>query len=98
MLLQNVFATLINGEASYSIVSISTDSKVKGQWVTGLPLVGQQQLVLVNYTMFRGNGTVQDLYWQAGELKAQEQTPVLSIYAQQEVPNDFLKSLKIYSF
>ncbi|MGY4794302.1 RNA polymerase II [Lysinibacillus fusiformis] len=94
MLLQNVFATLINGEASYSIVSISTDSKVKGQWVTGLPLVGQQQLVLVNYTMFRGNGTVQDLYWQAGELKAQEQTPVLSIYAQQEVPNDFLKSLE----
>ncbi len=98
MLLQNVFATLMNGEASYSIVSISTDSKVNGQWITGLPLVGQQQLVLVNYTMFRGNGTVKDLYWQAGKLKVQEQSPVLSIYAQQAIPNGFLKSLENLQF
>jgi hypothetical protein len=98
MLLQNVFATLINGEASYSIVHISTDSKVNGQWITGLPLVGQQQLSLVNYTMFKGNGTVQDLYWQAGKLKVQEQTPILSIYAQQSIPNDFLKSLESLQF
>lgn len=98
MLLQDVFATLINGEASYSIVHISTDSKINGQWITGLPLVGQQQLSLVNYTMFRGNGTVHDLYWQAGKLKVQEQTPVLSIYAQQAVPNDFLKSLENLQF
>ncbi|MFU8646348.1 RNA polymerase II [Lysinibacillus sp. RSDA_15] len=98
MLLQDVFATLINGEASYSIVHISTDSKINGQWITGLPLVGQQQLSLVNYTMFRGNGTVHDLYWQAGKLKVQEQTPVLSIYAQQAVPNDFLKSLESLQF
>ncbi|XRD25828.1 RNA polymerase II [Lysinibacillus fusiformis] len=98
MLLQDVFATLINGEASYSIVHISTDSKINGQWITGLPLVGQQQLSLVNYTMFRGNGTVHDLYWQAGKLKVQEQTPVLSIYAQQAIPNDFLKSLENLQF
>lgn len=98
MLLQNVFATLMNGEASYSIVSISTDSKVNGQWITGLPLVGQQQLVLVNYTMFRGNGTVKDLYWQAGKLKVQEQSPVLSIYAQQAIPHGFLKSLENLQF
>ncbi|WP_312506814.1 RNA polymerase II [Lysinibacillus sp.] len=98
MLLQNVFATLMNGEASYSIVSISTDSKVNGQWITGLPLVGQQQLVHVNYTMFRGDGTVQDLYWQAGKLKVQEQSPVLSIYAQQAIPNDFLKSFENLQF
>ncbi|UZN00321.1 hypothetical protein OL548_11630 [Lysinibacillus sp. MHQ-1] len=63
-----------------------------------MPLVGQQQLSLVNYTMFRGNGTVHDLYWQAGKLKVQEQTPVLSIYAQQAVPNDFLKSLESLQF
>lgn len=98
MLLQNIFATLTNGEASYSIVHISTDSKVQGQWVTGLPLVGQQQLSLVNYTMFSGYGAVHDIYWQAGGLALQEQTSVLSIYAQQAIPNDFLQALKNIQF
>ncbi|WP_341301831.1 RNA polymerase II [Lysinibacillus sp. FSL H8-0500] len=98
MLLQNIFATLINGEASYSIVHISTDSKVEGQWVTGLPLVGQQKLALVNYVMFSGYGTVHDVYWQAGGLTPQEKTPVISIYAQQAVSQDFLKALENIQF
>jgi len=98
MLLQNIFATLTNGEVSYSVVHISTDSKTVGQWITGLPLVGQQQLSLVNYTMFSGNGAAKDLYWQAGQIKAQEQTPVLTIYAQQPIAKDFLKSLENLKF
>ncbi|MGN4126335.1 RNA polymerase II [Lysinibacillus sphaericus] len=98
MLLQNVLATLTNGDASYTVMHISTDSKTVGQWITGLPLVGQQQLSLVNYTMFSGNGTVRDIYWQAGNLKVQEQTPVLSIYAQQAISKDFLKSLETLKF
>ncbi|MFJ7667904.1 RNA polymerase II [Lysinibacillus sp. NPDC097195] len=98
MLLQNIFATLTNGEVSYSVIHISTDSKIAGQWITGLPLVGQQQLSLVNYTMFSGNGAAKDLYWQAGQIKAQEQTPVLTIYAQQPIAKDFLKSLENLKF
>ncbi|MGE7090025.1 RNA polymerase II [Lysinibacillus sp. NPDC048646] len=98
MLIQNVFATLTNGEASYTVMHISTDSKTVGQWITGLPLVGQQQLSLVNYTMFSGNGAVRDIYWQAGNLKVQKQTPVLSIYAQQAISKDFLKSLETLKF
>lgn len=98
MLIQDVFATLINGESSYSVVHISTDSKTIGQWVTGLPLIGQQQLSLVNYTMFSGSGSVNDLYWQAGDLQVQKQTPVLSIYAKQAVSNEFLKALESIQF
>lgn len=98
MLIQNAFATLINGETSYSVVHISTDVKTEGQWVTGLPLIGQQQLSLVNYTMFSGNGAVHDLYWQAGNLQVQQQTPVLSIYAKQAVSKDFLKALESIQF
>lgn len=98
MLIQNAFATLTNGEASYSVVHISTDSKIVGQWITGLPLVGQQKLSLVNYTMFSGDGTVRDIYWQKGNLKAQEQTPVLSIYARGAISKDLLKSLENIKF
>lgn len=98
MLIQDVFATLINGETSYSVVHITTDSKTVGQWVTGLPLNGQQQLSLVNYTRFSGSGAVRDLYWQAGNLQVQKQTPVLSIYAKQAIPNEFLKALESIKF
>ncbi|MFJ7738444.1 RNA polymerase II [Lysinibacillus sp. NPDC097287] len=98
MLIQDVFATLINGETSYSVVHISTEGNMEGQWVTGLPLIGQQQLSLVNYTMFSGNGAVHDLYWQTGNLKVQKQTPVLSIYAKQAVSNEFLKALESIQF
>lgn len=98
MLIQNVLATLLNGEATYSIVHISTDSKIAGQWITGLPLIGQQQLALVNYTMFSGNGTIRDIYWQTANLKVQEQSPVLSIYAPGAIAKDFLKSLENLQF
>jgi len=98
MLIQDVLATLLNGEATYSIVHISTDSKIAGQWITGLPLIGQQQLALVNYTMFSGNGTIRDIYWQSANLKVQEQSPVLSIYAPGAIAKDFLKSLENLQF
>ena len=98
MLIQNVLATLLNGEATYSIVHISTDSKFAGQWITGLPLIGQQQLALVNYTMFSGNGTIRDIYWQSANLKVQEQSSVLSIYAPGAISKDFLKSLENLQF
>ncbi|AVK83040.1 RNA polymerase II [Lysinibacillus sp. B2A1] len=98
ILIQNVLATLLNGEATYSIVHISTDSKIAGQWITGLPLIGQQQLALVNYTMFSGNGTIRDIYWQSANLKVQEQSSVLSIYAPGAISKDFLKSLENLQF
>lgn len=96
--LQEVFATLQNGEASYSVVHISTDSKLQGQWVTGLPLIGQQQLSLVNYTMFSGSGAVHDLYWQVGNLQVQKQTPIVSIYAKQAISNEIVKALENIQF
>lgn len=98
ILIQNVLATLLNGEATYSIVHISTDSKIAGQWITGLPLIGQQQLALVNYTMFSGNGTIRDIYWQSANLKVQEQSSVLSIYAPGAISKDFLKSFENLQF
>ena len=48
--------------------------------------------------MFSGYGTVRDIYWQTGNLKVQEQTPVLSIYAPGAISKDFLKSLENFKF
>lgn len=63
-LMKDVFVQLENGQANFSTVHITTNPAVKGSWVTGLPLIGYQQLSLVNYSMFSGKGNIEDLYWQ----------------------------------
>ncbi|MFF5993201.1 RNA polymerase II [Lysinibacillus sp. KU-BSD001] len=82
---KNVYASLKNGDVKFSTVHISTESSVAGQWVTGLPLIGQQSLALVNYSMFSGNGQVYDLYWQQTGLALQKKTDALSIYANTDI-------------
>ena len=63
-LLKDIFVQLEDGAVKFSTVHITTSLKIDGSWVTGLPLIGYQQLSLVNYAMFTGEGTVKDLYWQ----------------------------------
>ncbi|WP_431029375.1 RNA polymerase II [Lysinibacillus sp. LZ02] len=83
--IKNVYVSLKNGDVKFSTVHISTESSVAGQWVTGLPLIGQQSLALVNYSMFSGNGQVHDLYWQQTGLALQKKTDALSIYANTDI-------------
>lgn len=97
-LIQNVFAQLNNGEVSYTTVHISTDSAIAGQWVTGLPLVGQQSLSLVNYAMFSGEGQVNDLYWQKGNLAMQFENDIVSIYAPTALSAELQKGIEEIRF
>lgn len=80
-MLENVFATLNLGDTSYTTVHITTDPNVTGTWVTGLPIIGQQQLSLVNYTMFAGEGGVEDIYWMKQGAAYTKKTDEYSIYA-----------------
>lgn len=97
-LMKNVFVTLNNGDVQFSTVHITTDSEIKGQWATGLPLVGQQQLKLVNYTMFSGMGKVKDLFYQAEPFAIQKQTDVVSIYSKTPLKTAFYDKLANVKF
>ncbi|MEO4053639.1 RNA polymerase II [Solibacillus sp. CAU 1738] len=97
-LMQDVFVSLNKGDVKFSTVHISTDSSIDGQWVTGLPLIGQQSLPLVNYSMFSGTGEVKDLYWQAGDLALQQATDVISIYGKQPTSKAFNEKLATVNF
>jgi hypothetical protein len=92
-LMKDIFATLKNGDVQFSTVHISTEPNIVGQWVTGLPLIGEQNLALVNYTMFSGKGPVQDLFWQTDGLDLHKSTDVLSIYSQKPLSADFYEKL-----
>ncbi|MGM9944096.1 MAG: RNA polymerase II [Lysinibacillus sp.] len=92
-LMNNIYVSLKNGNVKFSTVHISTDSSVAGQWVTGLPLIGQQSLALVNYSMFSGTGQVRDLYWQESGLALQKETDTLSIYANTNVSTELSQTV-----
>jgi len=92
-LMNNIYVSLKNGRVKFSTVHISTDSSVAGQWVTGLPLIGQQSLALVNYSMFSGTGQVRDLYWQESGLSLQKKMDTLSIYANTNVSKELSQTV-----
>lgn len=97
-LMKNVFATLKGGDVRFSTVHITTDRTIQGQWVTGLPLIGQQQLDLVNYTMFSGTGKVKDLFWQTGPFTLQKQEDTLAVYSETPLKNAFYEKLAQVKF
>lgn len=92
-LLKDIFATLENGNVSHSTVHITTDNTILGQWVTGLPLVGQQSLTLVNYAMFSGKGPVTELFWENNQLTLQHSSKEVSIFSPNPVPSEVIKEL-----
>nr|WP_106784017.1 RNA polymerase II [Lysinibacillus timonensis] len=87
-LMKDLFVSLQNGKPTYTTVHISTDSQIAGQWITGLPLIGQQSLSLVNYVVFSGPGDVRELYWQGGDMKLQYSSDVVSIYSKSNVNSE----------
>lgn len=97
-LMEDLFIKLKNGAVKFSTVHISTDSDIGGQWVTGLPLIGQQSLSLVNYSMFSGEGEVQDLYWKANNLALQHVTETISVYAKDPTSTAFNDNLAKLEF
>lgn len=97
-LLKDIFVTLSNGEVTYSTIHISTDSEIVGQWVTGLPLIGQQSLSLVNYAMFSGTGPVSEIYWQAGDFKLQKTINNVAFYSKKTITDEFSEQLNSLKF
>lgn len=92
-LLADIFATLKEGNTTYSTVHITTNSDVKGSWISGLPQIGEQKLKLINYSLQSGTGTISDLYYQTGKLKLQESSEQVSVYSEKPLAKDFKDEL-----
>lgn len=97
-LLKDIFASLNNGTVSYSIIHISTDSQLAGQWATGLPLIGQQSLSLVNYVMFSGQGDVKEIYFQSNGMTLQHSSDEISIYSNTVIDESLREQIKNIQF
>ncbi|MEK3764872.1 MULTISPECIES: RNA polymerase II [unclassified Solibacillus] len=97
-LMKNVFASLKGGNVQFSTIHITTEQEIEGQWVTGLPLIGEQKLSLVNYSMFSGEGPVKDLFWQDGGFELQNKIGALSIYSKTPLKPAFYEKLENVKF
>ena len=93
-LIKDLFVKLVNGKVNYTTVHITTDANIQGQWVTGLPFIGQQSLSLVNYAMFSGSGDVSDLYWQSNNMNVQQVTDGLTVYSAAPLNANLTKELQ----
>lgn len=92
-LFKDIFAALNAGNASYTTLHITTKSNIKGSWVTNLPLIGKQQLSLVNYTKFRGKGNITELYWDPRTLNSKKINDSIAVYSEKELNNQAVKDI-----
>ncbi|MBK3495444.1 hypothetical protein JFL43_11395 [Viridibacillus sp. YIM B01967] len=95
--LRNIFLTLQHGTPKHTKVHITDETKSGGQWFTGLQLVGQKSLDLVQYSMFSGFGTVTDLYWQKHKLKTVFENEQVTLYSDEAVSKELMTELKDFS-
>lgn len=93
-LLQNIFLTIQKGTPVHTTVHITDKTRSGGEWITGLPEVDSKSLVLVQYTMFSGNGPVTSLYWQKRKMKKVFTNNQMTLYGMNNISGDFAKSLK----
>lgn len=85
IILSDFLSKIENGGVSYSTLHITDSLKRGGVWVSGLPNVGNSSLDLIDYSLFFGEGPVQDLYWQQEVLPIQYENQNFTIYSKDPI-------------
>lgn len=91
------FAYLKNAKPDSTILHVTDESGIGGMWVSGLELVGMKKMDMIDYSMFKGNGSVSDLYWQQNALQEIYRGDRLSIFGDSidsEVANQLNNALQ----
>ncbi len=83
MLFNNIFATLQGSIAQSTILHITDEVGIGGMWVNGLRKVGTESRELITYSLYRGAGGVEDLYWQKNDLALLYNGERIAVYGEQ---------------
>ena len=82
MLLKNIFATLEHSKPTSSLLHLTDEMGLGGLWVSGLELIGNKQMALIDYSLFHGYGELTDLYWQKNEQPLAYEGDRLSVFGE----------------
>ncbi|WHT46929.1 hypothetical protein QNH10_11225 [Sporosarcina thermotolerans] len=76
------FATLKGATPDTTMLHITDETGINGIWISGLKLVGTKKTEMIDYSLYKGNGQVTDLYWQQKALPLAYKGSNLSILGQ----------------
>ncbi|MDN4607573.1 hypothetical protein [Sporosarcina highlanderae] len=62
------FVTLKNQTPETTILHITDETGIDGMWISGLNFVGNKKTETIDYSLYKGNGQVTNLYWQQKSL------------------------------
>ncbi|WP_313891393.1 hypothetical protein [Psychrobacillus sp.] len=91
--LTEFMAKLDDGGVSYTTLHITDELKRGGMWVSGLPIIGETSLDLIDYTLAFGAGKVTDLYWQKEVLPVIYEDNYFTFYSKKVLPEELLTQL-----
>lgn len=87
-LIQDFLVKLETGGVSLTSLHITDEVKRGGMWVSGLPVIGNTSLELIDYTLSLGAGDVPELYWQQEVLPIQYEDDYFTVYASNPLPDE----------
>ncbi|TQR17838.1 hypothetical protein [Psychrobacillus vulpis] len=92
-ILSGIFANLEKGGVSYTTLHITDELKRGGMWVSGLPIIGNTSLDLIDYTLAYGPGNITELYWQKEVIPVMYEDDYFTFYSKKEVSKELLSKL-----
>lgn len=93
----DLFATLKQGIPNSTSLQIVDENRKGGHWVTGLPKIGEKSLTLVDYSYFKGNGGVYELYWTKKPIKKSFDSKEITVYSKKKVKANLKKTVSSIS-
>ncbi|BAQ10407.1 hypothetical protein OXB_1936 [Bacillus sp. OxB-1] len=88
-LFRNTFAELRGAIVSSTRFHLTDETGIGGLWVNGLKRVGHKEMEHIDYSYYRGAGSVSDLYWQREDSPLLFKGNRLSVYGKSGAETDF---------
>lgn len=81
-------AKIEKGSVSNTTLHLTDTVKRGGMWISGLPIIGNASLELIDYTLFLGKGSISELYWQKDAIPVKYENEYLTVHTNDELSED----------
>lgn len=82
MFFQEPFAAIRNALPETTTMHLTDETNSGGIWISGLNWIGTKQMEMIEYSLYKGDGQITDLYWQKEVLPIAYKGNALTVYGQ----------------
>ncbi|MFJ8066226.1 hypothetical protein ACIQYS_16615 [Psychrobacillus sp. NPDC096426] len=87
-LFSGFLAKIEKGGVSYTTLHVTDELKRGGMWVSGLPVIGNTSLNLIDYTLSYGSGNIADLYWQQEIIPVKFENDYFTVHSNEDLSEE----------